>query len=901
MMQNKIRFSLFGLFFVSVLFIATDGSSVESKQSVLIKEPSIKACGYIAAKANEGKLNQVLLKSQSLDPPAIKVPVDLPGSDVVFARTMDINNDGVLERVFVESQGTAHYEDFSVFKLKKDEAIEFKETWGGDWSDDTERWAADRAFFEYQGVTYVLGKSDQSLQYLLYINPNNEIKVVCEFGQREELIECVRKNHNDNVCKQASNDELNYVEFDKLHSLSDNEIRKAGFREAHAADKAALVDIDNDGRKEIVVSLKLASGAGRGCDAGFLAVLTADRTAIDRRYDDKLPSSRCGGTTVKPFIVNGKIYLDERQDGLHAEHRQIYMLDRSKLKTICEFDIRPDNYVMSPAASIEKSAGSEENLWEYAMSQPGTEAVDILIKEGRHLNKRLKVRGNAAHSTEEAVDIGMGPIEAALWHKREDILEKLLRAGADPNYTSQQYQSNIGFAVKEGTLKSLSLLLKYGAKDTKDYTVSAREAAIEGKDLGKLETLLKGGVPIDCDCTLDLIERHDSQKHEKLKLLVKYGLDSSMLCTKSFPIKGITQTAPGVLSIGPEFKFKEVKRPLIEWAKASGDSEVLKLLVNARAGAPDIETYLTLRQADENLSDAYRLLSGSLDKSGKAALRKEQRKWLGMRNQQCGLHAAGSSSMDKWLKTVAANAHRAKCVYIETTKRTDKLAARLMPFAVSPEEGVTGRSLTEWMKEFWHWSKSFPEAEQPFKDRDGSRCSQKQAGPVWFLVGSDNGKSVIRNCEVPSGKYILIPVLISLAEDESNQPKQCPRMKNILENLANGVRDVPATEAKREKIPDFAISLISMMEGKLTLQKDPINYTDIAVEVDSLKVPRHFLKYQVTDCFTLNKRGENIQAVGDGYWLILKPLTPGKHTIRFGGMTLRDGFSQNVQYNLNVK
>ncbi len=44
--------------------------------------------------------------------------------------------------------------------------------------------------------------------------------------------------------------------------------------------------------------------------------------------------------------------------------------------------------------------------------------------------------------------------------------------------------------------------------------------------------------------------------------------------------------------------------------------------------------------------------------------------------------------------------------------------------------------------------------------------------------------------------------------------------------------------------------------------------------------------------------------VSDGYWLMLKPLSPGNHVILWEGAFVSGpgaGFSQNVTYNLIVK
>jgi hypothetical protein len=45
--------------------------------------------------------------------------------------------------------------------------------------------------------------------------------------------------------------------------------------------------------------------------------------------------------------------------------------------------------------------------------------------------------------------------------------------------------------------------------------------------------------------------------------------------------------------------------------------------------------------------------------------------------------------------------------------------------------------------------------------------------------------------------------------------------------------------------------------------------------------------------------GSQQKAVSDGYWLLLNPLSPGHHTLQFGGSFA--GFSQSVTYNLTVQ
>jgi hypothetical protein len=40
-------------------------------------------------------------------------------------------------------------------------------------------------------------------------------------------------------------------------------------------------------------------------------------------------------------------------------------------------------------------------------------------------------------------------------------------------------------------------------------------------------------------------------------------------------------------------------------------------------------------------------------------------------------------------------------------------------------------------------------------------------------------------------------------------------------------------------------------------------------------------------------------AASDGYWLMVEPLSPGKHTINFGGTT-QSGFQLDITYELTV-
>src|SRR3954453_11906827 len=75
-----------------------------------------------------------------------------------------------------------------------------------------------------------------------------------------------------------------------------------------------------------------------------------------------------------------------------------------------------------------------------------------------------------------------------------------------------------------------------------------------------------------------------------------------------------------------------------------------------------------------------------------------------------------------------------------------------------------GQSYVEWSNAWWQWAFSLPvpagnpEA-HPLFDPTGASCGAGQSGSVWFLAGSFAGRTVVRNCTIPTGKAIFFPIL----------------------------------------------------------------------------------------------------------------------------------------------
>jgi hypothetical protein len=193
----------------------------------------------------------------------------------------------------------------------------------------------------------------------------------------------------------------------------------------------------------------------------------------------------------------------------------------------------------------------------------------------------------------------------------------------------------------------------------------------------------------------------------------------------------------------------------------------------------------------------------------------------------------------------------------------DKTVAQDIPSAESQAERQSAKqvfppharpfdkSFAEWSAEWWQFVFSLPASENPILDTVGTACAVGQHGPVWFLVGSFGSTPVLRTCSIPEGEALFFPVV--------NQAD--------INVAAQTVRELRAEIAP---CGDAANALVAEVDGEPieNLQKSRVKSVpfEITVPQDGLLDP-----------------GTYSPAVGDGYYVMLKPLSRGNHTIHFSG------------------
>jgi hypothetical protein len=193
---------------------------------------------------------------------------------------------------------------------------------------------------------------------------------------------------------------------------------------------------------------------------------------------------------------------------------------------------------------------------------------------------------------------------------------------------------------------------------------------------------------------------------------------------------------------------------------------------------------------------------------------------------------------------------------------------------VVPPSLHTSQLTAQW----WQWAMSFPEENSPVADRTGTKCALGQSGDIWFLAGGFGSSKIRRTCHLPKGKTLFFPLVNMVywrhQEDTGFSCEQAKRLA-ALNN-------------------DTALDLFAEIDG---------------IPIANLKQHR-VASNKCFDVFARAPKSEGLYmaypSATDGYWLQVRPLSPGRHTLKFGGKYNRTSSDygrmvQDIEYELLVK
>jgi hypothetical protein len=199
------------------------------------------------------------------------------------------------------------------------------------------------------------------------------------------------------------------------------------------------------------------------------------------------------------------------------------------------------------------------------------------------------------------------------------------------------------------------------------------------------------------------------------------------------------------------------------------------------------------------------------------------------------------------------------------------------PRVYAPGAKVEGKTYAEWSAAWWQWALAIKKDRNPILDKDGADAAQGQAGPVWFLAGNTGGKTT-RKCTVPAGKPVFFPVV------------------NYVEGDAPDKADDKKLLAVAKAAMDGAADLTVTLDGKPIAGVDRFR---VASAVFTFTGPE-----KAADALFEGTAGKN-KAASDGYWLMLKPLATGRHTLHFKGKVKaaegKEPLVVDVTYELTVE
>jgi hypothetical protein len=172
----------------------------------------------------------------------------------------------------------------------------------------------------------------------------------------------------------------------------------------------------------------------------------------------------------------------------------------------------------------------------------------------------------------------------------------------------------------------------------------------------------------------------------------------------------------------------------------------------------------------------------------------------------------------------------------------------------------------------------------PFETVYQGDCSQLIQGRTMFLVGQRGGTTDLEdhgNCSISSGTTIFFPLVNYIVADCTSKQQQSPQLPSGL--CASDIR-IPAEGQPFADLRELANSNIDRVDNlEATLDDEPLEFARVQSPPGGFVVrvsPNNALFGDLTFLF---QRPISLHAVVDGHWGLVTSLSPGEHTLTFGG------------------
>jgi hypothetical protein len=206
-----------------------------------------------------------------------------------------------------------------------------------------------------------------------------------------------------------------------------------------------------------------------------------------------------------------------------------------------------------------------------------------------------------------------------------------------------------------------------------------------------------------------------------------------------------------------------------------------------------------------------------------------------------------------------------------------------------PDAKPHGKSYGEWGFAWWQWALSIPYATNPILDLTGANAGINQSGPVYFLAGTSGGPPVTRMVTIPVGKKIFFPIINVLID------YPCPPAFGF---------EPPPGQPLEAFLTDVAAQAVDY-PGILAVEVDGVPLQNLAQYRATSPMMEFTGDVSLQATFDPCITGTPQPGVSDGFWVMLKPLSPGLHTIHIHGSfvppSLFAGFEVDTTYVITVQ
>jgi hypothetical protein len=186
----------------------------------------------------------------------------------------------------------------------------------------------------------------------------------------------------------------------------------------------------------------------------------------------------------------------------------------------------------------------------------------------------------------------------------------------------------------------------------------------------------------------------------------------------------------------------------------------------------------------------------------------------------------------------------------------------------------------QWVIKWWQWDVSIPIQDHPNTNYTTDKCSRGQItnSPVWFLALPFGEEQLAdRTCNIPKDKAIISGLL----SGECDKSDPALTSEEQMRKCASEGNDFGAIEVSLDGVD----------------LKYDMNADRVQSDLFNLTLPKDNMFQEPIGTF---------KSVIDGYYLFLKPLSPGEHELKYKVSVLNPtktefNYFQEVTYHLKIK